>query len=412
MSYVIGRGRNAREAYPISPGAGGGGQAVVAPLTRQRFIDGGTTQLGLDGSVANPFKTIAEFTASRTNVSVADATANYVGWLMPAIGGYVENIAFPPYASTEVRADSLANSVVGVNVTGNVTWANVAGAFAATVAGVSLHNVSVSGNITVTDDAGAPGSIFSISGDEVGHQAVTVGGVFDSSTTTHLVFATFTDINIAGITAGTGASSAIVLIFSTTCTGAITARSLVVEDSIISSSAITTREAAAFTNCSFSAGSNTVLTVPGGAAFDGLSWVTFIEAGGTRAPGDAGTTVLVYGGYLGSPVEGAALTGAATNVSLNGTGASVGFQGANSGNHYTTSNGTPTSVTLLTGGGELAGDTMRITKTDLGANALAVINGGGGGGTIGTIPANNRGSVLARFNGTNWIFVDGGALAA
>jgi hypothetical protein len=79
-------------------------------------------------------------------------------------------------------------------------------------------------------------------------------------------------------------------------------------------------------------------------------------------------------------------------------------------NHYSTSNGTPTTVTLKTGGGELPGDTILITKTDLGANVLAVKNNAAV--TIGTIPTNERGFVLARFNGSDWVFAEGGSLSA
>jgi hypothetical protein len=122
--------------------------------------------------------------------------------------------------------------------------------------------------------------------------------------------------------------------------------------------------------------------------------------------------VLVVGGYSGASVEGAALAAASTSVSLNGTGATAGFTGENSGNHYSTASVTPTSVTLLTGGGELEGDTLLISRTASVAADLAVVNGGVGAGTIGTIPTGTRGFVLARFDGTNWVFAEGGSLAA
>jgi hypothetical protein len=121
--------------------------------------------------------------------------------------------------------------------------------------------------------------------------------------------------------------------------------------------------------------------------------------------------VLVVGGYLAGAVEGAALAAASTSVALNGTGATAGFTGSNSGNHYATASVTPTTVTLLTAGA-LVGDTMMITRTAVVAANLAVVNGGAGAGTIGTIPTGTKGFVLARFDGTNWVFTSGGSLAA
>lgn len=404
MSHLIGHGRYKGEAYPIAGGGGGGGSSSV-PLSRQRFIDGDTVQTGLNGSAAQPFKTIAQFIASRGNASIADATANYVGWVMPALNGYTESVAFPPYASTELRADSVS-VISGTTVTGNVTWANVAGTFAATVALAALHNVTVVGNVTVTDDGGAPSSAFIFSGDELGGLPQ-ITGSFTSSASAHLVSASFTNALISGaVNAGTGASNATVNFVHSTCVGDVSANGLSATDSIFTSAAITmsTLGPALFKNCQFSGGPIT-LTCLAGARFDGPSWMSFVENGFTRA---AGTIVLVTGGYNGGSVEGAALTGASTDVSLNGTGATAGFTGENSGNHYTTSNGTPTTVTLKTGGGELVGDTILITKTDTGANAVAVKNNAAA--TIGTITANNRGFVLARYNGSDWVFVAGGAL--
>src|SRR5258708_4345533 len=199
MSSVIGHGRYARWTYPQSPGAAGGGGAAIAPLSRQRFIDGDTMQLGLDGSVAEPFKTISGptgFMASRTNASTPDATANYVGWVMPALAGYVENVSFPPYVSTELRADSISLAD-GTFLTGNVTWTNIGPQpNAATVAIVAMHNMSVTGNFTVTDDAGAPTSIVLFSGDEIGGGTVEILGIFESSTTTKLQTVIFTNVEL------------------------------------------------------------------------------------------------------------------------------------------------------------------------------------------------------------------------
>jgi hypothetical protein len=406
MSRLLGRGRYAWGTYAETGSSGGPGASGV-PLSRQRFIDGDTSQAGLNGAASEPFKTIAQFMAARANVSVPDATANFVGWLMPALGGYVTDIAFPPYASTELRADSIS-IIGGTAVTGNVTWANIAGAHAATEAVVGMHNIRVSGDFTVTDDVGAPASIVVFGGDEVRDLSAFIGGTFNSSTCTKLGLAAFEGATVGAINTGTALTSAGVLFLESVCNGTIAAQGITAIDSDIGASTITlnaTVGVAQFVGCRFS--SAPLLTALNGAFFDGPSWQSFMEAGGTRA---AGTAVLVVGGYNGGSVEGAALTGASTNVSLNGTGATAGFTGNNSGNHYSTSNGTPTTVTLKTGGGELVGDTILITKTDIGANILAVKNNAAV--TIGTIPTLSRGFVLARFNGSDWVFAEGGSMLA
>lgn len=410
---IIGRGRYARETYPISAGAAGAG-AAFAPLSRQRFIDGGTTQTGLDGSIKDPYATIAQFIAARLadNTSIANATATFVGWLMPTpAGAYGEAIAFPPYASSELRADSFSLAGGGVSTIGNVTWANIAGAFAATAASVTIHNITVFGNITITDDAGAPDSVFAFSCDEAREGAIF--GQFDSSTTTRLLtvlfFNTFiSDSVLCGLTAN---SADVILAGSRVQAGTITARNITSWDSQFSNvTAISAQSTAVFNNSVFLA-ADPVLTVPT-ATFDGTSWLSFLNAGGTR--GGATTVVLVPGGYNIASVPGAALTDADVTVTLNGTGATAGFTGSNSGNHYTSSvvlTGNR-AVTIETDGAE-AGDTMCISRTSAAdAFTLSVINGGPGAGTIGVIPVSSKGFVVARFDGTNWIFAEGGSLAA
>lgn len=407
---ILGRGRYVYGTYPQSAGAAGSSSSGN-PLSRQRFIDGDTESAG-PGAAAAPFATIADFIASRTNDSIADATANYVGWVMPTLAGYVEDVAFPPYVSTELRADSL--TLIGgasAAITGNLTWANIAGANAAVSAVVSSHNVSVSGSFTVTDDGGAPSSAVVFSGDELGTSSASLAGGFVSSACTKLAEVLFSNAAVAGINTGTASTSAVVVLHGSALGGDLSAKSLLCTDSIIAADLITlgVSGSATFLKTLFQAGSAPVLTAVGGATFDGTSWESFINAGGTRA---SGTFALAIGGYSGAPINGADFSAASTNVSLNGTGATAGFTGANSGNHYTTSSATPTTLTLKTGGGELNNDTILITKTNLGANAIAIHNNAGA--TIATIPANSRGFVLAQFtNAANdWIFVQGGSLAA
>lgn len=410
MSRVIGRGRYATETYPSGPGGGGGAGGASVPLSRQRFIDGDTVQTGSNGAAAEPFKTIAEFMATRSNlVSIADSTAPYVGWLMPAIGGYVEDVAFPAFAVTELRADSFSSSLgSGTVITGDITWHNVTapGIQAGASAGVALHNISVDGSITITDGAGAPSpSEFIFGGDEVGNGTSQITGSFTATGATHLSVAFFTNADISGNIAAGGAGVGLV---HSNAEGTIACAGLQALDSGIISSTITTTGGAVFTGSAFGPGSHPVLTCGTPAIFDGSSYRSFLEGGGTRG---VGTIVLVIGGYGGAPVEGAALAAASTTVTLNGTNATAGFTGENCGNHYSTASITPTTVTLETDGA-LPGDTMLITRTAVVAADLAVVNGGAGAGTIGIIPTTTKGFVLAQFDGTNWSFAQGGSLAA
>ena len=382
------------------------GSGSNAPLSRQRFIDGNTTQTGLNGAAGAPFKTIAQFTASRGDASIADATANYVGWLMPALLGYVETVVFPKRVSTELRADSYSGVAgSGTTITGNVTWANTGvGGPVASSAYVVMHNVSVSGTITVTDDGAAPGTHFVFSGDELYGTSATLN-TFDASGATSLQSVLFENATVIELIAGTAALS----VTNSQCTGAgqVSAAAMVAIDSIFNVGDISMGSGpAVFTSCQFSLGSIPTLTCSFGATFDGPSWRSFVEAGGTRA---VGTIVLVVGGYNGAAVEGAALPNTAVSVSLNGTGATAGFTGEHSGNHYSSSGITASRiVTLLTGGGELTGDTILITRTDLAAFTLVIHNNAGA--TIATIPASSRGFVLAQFNGSDWVFTEGGSL--
>jgi len=408
MSHLIGRGQYKSETYPGRGASGGSGGSIV-PLSRQRFIDGGTVQSGRDGSVARPFLTIAEFTASRPNGTVPDRRNNYVGWVTPAIDGYTGVISLPPNASTELRADSYSNPTLGTSVTGNVFWSNLALPETTGPVTAALHNVSVVGQVQITDVAESPISQFFFSADESLFLGAILSGGFVSNTTVQLSFASFLNVSVDNsIDAGTSVDSAAVLLQGSNVIGGIAARQLNCYNSVLAVATIEAREAT-FVDTSFESGTNPLLMVViAPPIFDGPSWASFIRAGGTRS---AATAVLVTGGYNGAEVAGAALTAASTSVALNGAGATAGFTGSNSGNHYSTADVTPTSVTLLTAGA-LPGDTLLITRTDLVASVLAVINGGPGAGTIGSIPTSHRGSVLARFNGTDWLFEAGGSLAA
>lgn len=61
------------------------------------------------------------------------------------------------------------------------------------------------------------------------------------------------------------------------------------------------------------------------------------------------------------------------------------------------------TITLGTTGATL-GDIIRILRTSTSAQTAAIVNGGGGAGTIVTLPASKVNFAEARFDGTNWLF--------
>jgi hypothetical protein len=69
------------------------------------------------------------------------------------------------------------------------------------------------------------------------------------------------------------------------------------------------------------------------------------------------------------------------------------------------------SVTLGTTGAVL-GMRWRITRQDVTANTLTIINGGGGAGNITVMPVSTKGFVVAYFDGTNWLFESGATSVA
>lgn len=53
--------------------------------------------------------------------------------------------------------------------------------------------------------------------------------------------------------------------------------------------------------------------------------------------------------------------------------------------------------------GVAKGDQIEITRTSTSANTYAVVNGGGGAGTLFTFPVSKIGSAKFQFDGTNWL---------
>lgn len=50
----------------------------------------------------------------------------------------------------------------------------------------------------------------------------------------------------------------------------------------------------------------------------------------------------------------------------------------------------------------IAGDVIEITRLDVGAFTVAIVNGGVGAGTIATMPVSARSFIACRYDGANW----------
>jgi hypothetical protein len=134
------------------------------------------------------------------------------------------------------------------------------------------------------------------------------------------------------------------------------------------------------------------------ANFDGPSWRSFREAGGTVT---GPMVVLVVGGFRAGTVLGANLTDAALTISLDGGGATVGFTGG--GNYYALPAATLGAGRILTLGnsGAKLDDTLCVDRRDLTANTYTIKDAAGT--TLYVFAAATGGTFVARFDGTNWV---------
>lgn len=398
--------QTARQLMQLARAAAG---QALSPLSRTKFIDGGTntSAASANGSIALPYASISAFlTAIGVPTSASDANQSMIGDLSPStIAAYTENPAFPAFRNLKLWGTGVVGNI-GMLVTGNMTWANSAGGGAVPggSATLSLHDLSLTGNLTITDDGSVPGTL-TLSGDE-GRFSNPITGIQGSviatgATALIRIVMSFAQVNGA-VTSTANATGAAIILDGSQLNGAITCKSLTATRTGFASSAITVNSGASitFTQCTFTAATVLTAGAAGTITFDGPSKRSFDEAGGSVASG----IVLVVGGYLAAEQTGAnyADNAATTNLSLNGTGASAGFTGG--GNHYTipaaTLGGNRTAK-LLTGGGEAKGDTLLITRNDVTANTFTVQDDTGA--TLMVMIASKLSFGLFTFNGTHWV---------
>ena len=398
---------------------GGGGGGIETPLSRYKFIDGGALESTRNGSPsAAAFKSVPEWLASLgTTTTAADSQAQQCALLTPCLAGYTGDVTFPAYRSLSLTADSLglASLPGGVAIAGNAVWHNVAGTnHAPSSAAVLEIGAPFTGNLTCTDDVVS--SVIVLSSEGSLPAGTNTGFVnIDCSAMSHLVSfgmfgrgcSGFCDL---GATVPLTANNGGVL-------GLTTCKSIVANQSSFGSMTLAAASTSSFIGCGFApnpvlTGTQTTIVY-----MDGVTIRQFAASGGTRFPvaSDVGPVIVVAGGYNGGEVQGANLpTGAGpTAVSLNGTGAAAGYQGSNSGNHYTSTGLTADSVVQVVNGGvEKGGDTLLITKSDLVAHTLTVKNNANT--IVGVIPSAGRGFILVRYSvaAGDWVLAGCGSLAA
>lgn len=380
---------------------------VVAsqPLVRTKWIDGDTTTpaASANGSASLPYASMGAFlTAIGPVVSATDGAQLMTGLVSPAT--YTENPAVPAYRNWELRAANLLTILIG-----SVTWANSGGAHAPASSVSGVHNLSITGNFTYTDDAGAPSTLLSFSGDagspSLAGNLVATGG-------TKLIDIGFTLYGAQGnVTSTANASGAVVAGIDASFSGAITAQSGTFFGCALIGGGgniltFNSGSTAAFTACTFSGGSISV-GATGTIIMDGDSWVSAQENGVTTTG-----IVLVVGGSQGGLVVNQTSTGdASVSVSLNGTGASAGLTGGGNLYQAKTALTANRTITIKTGGGEKTGDTLDVARRGAGvsANTLSVTNNGGTETRV--FAANQGGGQRWQYNtviANDWGFVGGG----
>jgi len=380
-----------------------GAFAGTNPLVRTKWIDGDTTTpaASANGSVGNPFASVsAALTAIGVPTSASDANQTMTLLISPAtVAAYTESPAFPAFRNLKLWSTGGVMGQIGLLITGSPTWANAAGggAVAGTTASLSLHDVSISGSVTITDDGSVPG-FFLLSGSDEGRFNSPAPGVVGSIVATGAT--NLNRITIAGAAVGTNitstasATGALVTVDNGSVLGSITCKSLTATRSVLNGTAFAFNPGSTSTifQCTFA--NATAITAGAGSTlvFDGPSWQSFREAGGTIVSG----VVLVVGGSQGAFVDGGNMGDASINVSLNGTGASPGFTTGGNFYHADTAFGASRTFKALTGGGEKTGDTIRLSRVNNAAQTLVVQNNAAT--TLATLPASQRGFAELIFN--------------
>jgi hypothetical protein len=405
------------------------------PPARVRYIDGGTLTTNTPtGDIESPFVSVsAAITAVGVPVSVSDADQTMLLKLCPStIAAYTENPAFKAYRNYKLFGDGSVGQI-GNTITGNMTWPNVAGggAVIGTSASLSLRDITLTGGLTVTDDATMAGVTLQItvSSSELGCNQISespLAGIVGALTTTGAIHASqqifVTAASVGSIVAPT-ATSVVCQLNNAFINGNVTAQQLNARLTNFANSTITVAGGSTIKlfGCTFTGAAPALVAGAAGTiTMDGSTWQNFQEAGGTITSG----LVLVVGGSQAGTVfcpptaaQPTSIGDQNVSISLNGQAAGTtnagGFNGTLGGNYYVESTmlGAGRTVTIKTGGGELKGDTIDIVRRGgaPGAFTLSVTNNGGTETRV--IAASQFGSQRWQFNtviANDWGFIGGG----
>lgn len=356
--------------------------ASQAPLSRASWIDVGTSHPG-NGDIGTPYPSIGAWTtAIGVPTTSADASTDILGLVTP--GNYSEEIVIPAYRNIELRGTHKWPDTD--TIIGDITWNNVAGGGAVAPSGramLTIYNISLNeGNVTITDDGSVSSYLY------IGRDIITknTSDIFNLNATSAsaLVSVTISNTSLFAISVNS----------STT----LNMDNCVIASNVGSPTQFTATDCTfrpltihavfpTFLGCTFG---GTSIVVPSGGqwVFDGPSWRSFREGGGTLTFSDlTNGSIFVVGGYLGGEVVGTNYIDSAstTVVSLDGTGATTGYQ--NGGNHYTVPAATLAGdfrVLQLSTGSASDGDTIMVTRQDISGYRFLVKNHAGT--TILTMP--------------------------
>jgi len=375
--------------------------AAFNPLARTRWIDSGTTTpaTNANGSVALPYNSITNFINSLpVTPTLFDGTTWFAAIVSP--GTYTENVSLPAYRNLRIRAEGYQQRVTGALTWNNQTPAGPPGGEGLVT--VVLENLSFSGNATITDNATQFGTLMIGQTDSPG--VVSISG--------NVVATGAQQLNQIQVAGGNLAGQIISTATVTGCTvnvseqgqvaGNITARAILCQNAILASQIIQVSNTGSgaqffltvFQNpCSLQVAAGSLF-----ATFDGFSWASFQEIGGTLGPN---VVVTIVGGYTQGVVNGANLTDANNTITLNGSGASPGFTGG--GNLYTMPAATMSAARTITlgVGGAKKGDTLAIMRRDVTANTLTIQDDAAT--TLAVFPINLKSSGVFQFNGTHFV---------
>lgn len=254
---------NGDEYFPLEGG-------LVAPLSREFYVDVNQTPVLPDGSIGSPFSTLQDGISAVDNSAAPDDR-----WLIhTGPSDTSENLLFDAIPGGLERNLEVHSDGIITENTGDITWFEDSGGSSNLV----LHNQINDGAITIDDDSSGTTFTLLITGDVLGW--ANFSGTLDAINNANGFIGfqnTGSDMDI------TAPNFAVVF---KTCfvSGVIAAGDVSMSDCFCTASAITLGGSTfGFTNTIFA--NSCVITGSGAITFDNFSYQAFLLAGGTFAGG-------------------------------------------------------------------------------------------------------------------------------